>query len=260
MTPTNRQSGTSRSSEDVIRGSTNIPLSKEGVAEAKERGIQFHRKGGVDYIASSSLHRAVETAQAVHQANPKSSFKEVTRQLHPWHLGCLEGQPTSKVLDQVNSLIVDYPDRVPGNPGPGSMSTEKAESFNQFKKRFFDFLDGVIQRYLANPKQKILLVTHYRDLKLMQAWQKKGFPRDFSVDYPEVTRKDGKPGDVYTLQADNIHGTLHDNWADWTYHKIDMQSLNGLKNGIYLLRHGFTILNGENPSGRPADWQSLVKG
>ena len=247
MIPALRPTGQSRSTEDVIRGSTNIPLSAEGVQEAKERGIQFARKGGVDSIIASSLHRGVETAQLVHKANPKSSFKEVTRQLHPWHLGCLEGQPTSKVLDQMNSLIIDYPDRVPSNPPPGSMSTEPAESFNRFKTRFFDFLGGVIQRYLANPKQKILLVTHYRVLKLMQAWQKEGFPQDFHIDHKEVTRKDGVPGDAWILQAHNIHGTLHDNWSDWTYRKLDMESLDKIPDGIIFYRHGFTVLNGERP-------------
>lgn len=67
--PVNNAKG-SRSAEDVIRGSVNIPLSSFGREQARMRAIQFRRKGGVDNITSSSLSRAIDTAEAVHRANP----------------------------------------------------------------------------------------------------------------------------------------------------------------------------------------------
>lgn len=237
-----------RSGEDIVRGSTNIPLSDAGRMQARMRAAQFKRRGGVDTIISSSLHRAIETAQSVKDANPQASFKDVTAQLHPWHLGGLEGKPTMSILPQMNALITQYPDRMPPAPAQDSQSTDReGETFNQFRRRVFDYLGPLFQRYLAFPNQKILVVVHYRDKKLLQAWQKKGFPEDYSVDPMEVTRKDGEPGDVSLLYATDIKKQPSGNWGKWHLGGVKMDTPLPLRTGIYFMRHGFTAWNGENP-------------
>jgi broad specificity phosphatase PhoE len=240
----------SRSTEDVIRGSTNIPLSLDGRAQAKERGIQFARKGGIDLIYSSSLGRAVETAQFVHKANSKARFAETTRSLHPWHMGGYEGKPTMKVLPMMNDLILNHPDKMPP-PAPGdSNSTNKTgETYHQFERRVMDFVGPGLKRYLMDPEQKILWVTHYRDLKLLQGWESAGFPQDLHIDRAEVIRKDGEPGQVSRLWATDIHETPEGMWGTWHLAKVNMESLDKLKGGIYIMRHGFTAWNAENPGG-----------
>lgn len=259
MQPTSPSKG-ARSGEDIVRGSTNIPLSAAGRDQAVERAIQFKRKGSIDSIISSSLNRAVQTAEAIKEINPKAMFSEVTAALHPWYLGGLEGQPTNSILPQMNALILQYPDRLPPQPAADSQSTEPGQTFNQFCRRVFNYLGPVFQRYLAFPQQKIVVIVHYRDLKLLQAWEANGFLRDYSVDRKEVVRKDGEPGDVWLLCATEITKQLSGNWGKWHFSKVNMESMDSLQNGIYFMRHGYTEWNAENPgSARMPDY-AMSKG
>ena len=223
---------------DVVRGSTNIPLSPAGEQQASEMGQAIRRCGGVDQIFASSLIRTIDTAKRVRDANPKSRIQEITGSLHPWHLGGLEGQPTKEVLPKMNHYILNRPDYIPAGKGP--KSTEPGESFNHFRIRLLNYMKSACNRWSADQKQRFLIVTHYRDIKAIQAWIAAGCPDDLSIDSNEMLRKDGEPGDIHYLTT-----------APHKLQNITKRVAHGsfdMKGGVYVLRHGFTAMNGENPT------------
>lgn len=224
-----------KSGEDVIRGSSNIPLSAQGKQQVAERAGQFAQRGGVDEIISSDLKRAHDSAKAVQKET--DAPLSTTDALRPWHMGEIEGQPTSQVLDKIHNYILNKPDEK--IPGRGPLSTEDGESFNDFKDRFLTFMQDMMAAH--DGESKSLLMTHFRNIKLMQAWLKKGAGDDHEIDAKEMMRKDGEPGDVQRFAPVG---------ARWRMLDEDMGQSAPLKPGIYLMRHGLTEWNGEN-AGQP---------
>lgn len=222
------------SGEDIIRGTSNIPLSPKGLEQAKLLGERFKAKGGIDHIISSDLHRAVQTANGIAKATG-AKIVDRTKQLQPWALGEIEGQPTKKVLDQINRYILKKPNVAV--PGKGPLSTSKGESFANFKRRTLNFVKEGLSELKANPQEKVVWVTHYRDLRLLESWIKKGAPSSLEIDAPHMAQKGDPPGSVHRLYCKDGKVTLD---------KVNMDSGEKLSPGIYVVRHGCTRFNGEN--------------
>ena len=214
------------SGQDVIRGSSNIPLSEQGRAEAAE--LARKTAGKFDKIYTSPLDRASETARAIAEANPQAGAPVETEKLTPWYLGQHEGQPTTAALDQVNKLVTDYPEAAPGGKGPAS--TKPGQSFDSFKDDFLGHVQQQIEDY--KPGEKILNVTHYRDTRALEAWVAKGMPGDRSLDTGVMTSKgEVEPGDLLRL--------------DPATRKLE-RAQDADAPGIYFARHGATEWNEEN--------------
>jgi broad specificity phosphatase PhoE len=224
-----------RSGEDVIRGSANVPLSPQGLAQADEIGHQIRQHGGVDSIASSDLERARETARLVQRHNPQAQITDVTPALHPWHLGMLEGQPTRGVLHHIEHYVKNPAQPVPGR---GPASTQPGESFDSFRSRFLPYLNNEMGKAAANPAKKHVLVTHYRNIKLAESWLKRGGKPDGAYDPNEMMQKDGEPGDLYHVDPQRK-----------TMQRLNLKQPGQLPGGLFILRHGYTRLNAENPTG-----------
>jgi len=231
-----------RSGEDLIRGSTNIPLSPQGVEQANQIGQRFAQKGGLDLVVSSDMDRAVQTAAPIAQASG-AYFSHATEGLHPWYLGEVEGQPTEKVLDRLNGFIDDSPDKPV--PGRSEGSTQNGEAFNTFKERAIGTVQDLMDQYAeaqANDQPiKIGAVTHYRDVKLLHAWADAGFPENLDKFQPssdEMTGKDDPPGSVQQISQDAK--------GKWQMQPVDMASNAALQPGIYIIRHSPTVYNAEN--------------
>ena len=156
-----------------------------------------------------------------------------TTGLHPWKLGGLEGRPTKQVLHEMHHLIHN-PDKVPHGRGP--QSTENGESFNSFKQRFLGHVQH--QMHIFNPNKKILNVTHYRGIRLTQAWVKKGAKPSLDIDSGIMTTKgNDNPGDLFRLHPDG--------GGQWKMAKTQDVA----EPGIYFARHGSTIWNEQNKGG-----------
>lgn len=218
---------TGSESQDVVRGSSEIPLSEEGRAQMSR--VSKKLKGQIDKIYCSDLGRAIESLAIVNSTNPRARIKAVTAKLNPWRLGGHEGQPTEKVLDDMLDRIANRPD-VPAPEGRGPLSTRDGESFNDFRQRALKCINHIVQKW--TPNERILIITHYRDIRVVCAWLENGAPKDLSIDSSEMCKKgDSEPGDLFRLNpAKMAQGLSKAESAD--------------EPGVYLLRHGATEWNG----------------
>jgi broad specificity phosphatase PhoE len=150
----NKSAGTSL---DRIRGWLDVQLTEGGRAEAREAG-RLLRRFPVGAIYSSDLSRAKETAQIIAKSLGMR-VRGVTRALRPWNLGDFQGKPTSESMQEIRM----YSDRHPRVKVPGG------ESFDAFKRRALGaFRAGI--RIADSLDEPVVMVTHYRDLMLADAW------------------------------------------------------------------------------------------
>lgn len=218
-------------SEEMFRGSSDIPLAQQGREEA--HAVARATKGQFDVIYCSPLRRARETAAIVHDTNPKAPVR-ITTALEPWFLGHHEGQKvTEERIADLNRRIQEEPDeKIPGK-GPKSMG--EGESFNDFKTPLLKHVQRLIGLY--DEDKKFLNVTHYRDIQCIKSWLKEGAPKDLGIDAKEMTRKgDQEPGALYRLEIPSLEFE---------------ESENAKEPGIYFLRHGATEWNAENSGPSP---------
>lgn len=172
---------------DKIRGWMDVPLSDKGLEESKDSAKALRNKN-ISHIVSSDLIRARQTAEAI--SKKTGAPISTTMGLRPWNVGNLTGKPS----DKVHHIMEEYARRKPNEPIPGG------ESFNEFKNRFLDTLKHVITNYPDN----VALVTHYRGVKLAQAWIKAG-QKGNNVDINDFLKYSNtdKPGCFNTLKRKN---------------------------------------------------------
>jgi len=212
-----------------IRGSSDIPLAKKGVEQARAMGKAT--AGQVDKIHMSALSRAIHTGAAIKASNPDAETN-ITKDLHPWRLGNMEGKPVDEALPRMQHLIADHPDEVAA-PGRGPASTEDGESFNSFKNRFLGHIVNQLKNH--EPGTKEVNVTHYRGIHTTEAWLRNGAKPDLSIDKDYMMQKgDSKPGELFYINPRTKH-----------LEKVD----DAKKPGVYLARHGETAWNGGTEGG-----------
>ena len=128
----------------------------------------------------------------------KRGAKKLVQDLRPWHLGDFEGQSSATVAPLMDQYV-KTPNKVLPN----------GESFSTFKKRYLDFFR--IQLDNIKTGEQLMLVTHYRDFKLTEAWlAANGNKETTSDDIDEKTfmafDPDAAPTSLVmiTLDGDNI--------------------------------------------------------
>ena len=223
-----------RSGEDIIRGSSNIPLSEEGKQQAEDLAQRFKAKGFHGEIHASDLLRARQTAAPISTATESPIVSEGSH-LHPWHLGSIEGQPTKQVLGDMNRYILKKPNVAV--PGRGPMSSHDGEAFNSFKRRLLNAVIPQTAELKADPDKQIMDVTHYRDLRLIEAWVRRNAPKSMEIDTPHMMGKGDAPGSVLRLFWSGPKLKLE---------RVNMKSDAQLPGGIFFVRHGITLWNGES--------------
>jgi broad specificity phosphatase PhoE len=170
-------------SEDRIRGWSDVPLVEEGREEARGAAKKLAGKG-IKAIMTSDLSRAHETADIIGKV---IGIKPIASQkLRPWNLGKLTGCTTKESLPKIANYVRNRPDEaVPGG-----------ESFNSFKARAFAGLAEAVTQNAA----PILIVTHHRDERLFEAWQKRGQPASHTIDLDTFLQKGDPPGGIKMMQ------------------------------------------------------------
>jgi len=222
-----------------FRGSSDIPLTQDGLEAAHTTAQQLARKGGLDRILTSDLGRTRTTAQILSHYT-RAPITQVTPALQPWHLGSLEGQQvTPEKIDLMNHLIRHEPDLAP--PGRGPESTSDGESFNQFSGRVLPLFDQLLKEHVANPSERTGVVTHFRNKKLFEAWVRKGALPDYQIDPEEMTQEGGPPGSITRVSSDPRVGIQ--------FNDVDLRSPTQLPGGIYIIRHEKTPWNRPDPTG-----------
>ncbi len=164
--------------QDKIRGWKDIPLNEHGRQQA-EVLAQKLKKEKIDFIITSNLKRAEETAHIISAAIKKPVIDAV-KALRPWHLGDFQGVESKIVVPQLDNFVKQHPNQaVPGG-----------ESFNDFKKRC---LEGVKKILEDNPDKVILIVCHHRNDRLLDAWTKGSGGEN--IDMKTFLSKGIEPGD-----------------------------------------------------------------
>jgi broad specificity phosphatase PhoE len=224
-----------QSGQDIIRGSSDIPLSGDGLQQAHDLGVKFAQKGGLDKLATSDLGRAQQTAKIIsHYTHAPIVYNG--DKLQPWHLGQHEGTPTSEALPEMERYMTTHPDEVP--PGRGPESTQDGESFNSFKNRGLSAFKMLLAEHTADPSAKIGAVTHYRNIRLANAWVKEGGVGNDRINPDYMKGKAGPPGSVWRLAKGP--------GEEPSLKEISMDDPSPLGGGVYLIRHGLTAWNEEN--------------
>lgn len=208
-----------------VRGSANVPLNEEGRQQAQDLAQRVGASGGADVVYTGPSDRHVNTGHMIAKA---SGLKGViaTKDLGPWRLGSLEGQPVDKVRPMMDHYASMHPyDKVPGRSPD---STEDGESFNDFLQRFLPFADK--QAKLWSPNEKIMNVTSYRNIHALMSWLKNGAPESHDIDMDHMLSKGTtKPGDLMKLNPEEL--------------SLDKVKDTSSGPGIYWARHGSTQYN-----------------
>ena len=208
-----------------VTGSADIPLNDQGRADAQE--LAQKNAGLFDRIEHSPMDRAAETAEIVAAANPRAEVG-TDAGLGPWKLGEHEGQPIETEKDAIHDRARTAPDEPP--PGRGAQSTEDGEPFNDFRDRVVEHLKDQITD--LKPGERVLNVTHGRDLRAVDAWLGNGAPEDNSVHLDRMTADTDQPmaGELFHVQRDGLKPVE-----------------NAAEPGIYYAGHGATDWNTDNP-------------
>lgn len=174
---------------DRIRAWTDVPLSRDGIADA-EKAADFLSQCGAQAVVTSHLSRSIQTGRIIARRLGGRVPVTSTKALAPWHLGELAGQPSK----EATPLIHEYAQQKPDEPVPGG------ESWNSFKHRA---ISGLKRLLMAVKKRGITVVavTHYRDLKLFEGWLAAG-EKDEEIDWPVYFKDDLNPVAVIDLKPD----------------------------------------------------------
>lgn len=184
---TSRNSG-SETSVDRIRGWDDIPLSAEGVEDAKKAAEELDGVP-VGRVVSSDLKRSMQTGVVI--AKKFGVPVQSSKAYRPWNLGVLQNRPSK----DVQPIITHFAKEVPAQKVPSG------ESFDVFKSRF---LTG-LQRLLKSVKgsgETVVLVTHFRGLKLTEAWMEGGQQDDDSLHLGVFFKDNLSPAAIYELRPD----------------------------------------------------------
>lgn len=190
--------------EEKIRGWIDVPLTPEGKHEAEEAG-EFFTDIDIERVLCSNLSRTESTARAIADAVGVDEIEPMW-DCRPWHLGVLEGHNAAKA----QPIIEDMSQHHPMEP------IEKGENFASFKHRWLTMLEKVMQGIEKGEHGSVVLVTHFRNCKLAQAWLDNGCKvdddGDQEVDFPTFFKNDLPTGVVLKLHQVN---------GKWIYDVID---------------------------------------
>lgn len=172
-------------SEDRIRGWIDVPLNDQGREEADKAGKKLEDKD-ISLIYASDLKRAKETADIVNKHIGNVPIV-VCDDLRPWNLGTLQGEKTSSVLGEMTTYIKNE-HKIP----------PQGESFYDFRRKFLRCLQNII-KIAKQEGRTILLVSHYRNAKLADAWVKAGEPADLSIDQKTMLEDNVNPAEAVKI-------------------------------------------------------------
>ena len=104
-----------------------------------------------------------------------------------WNLGELAGQP----FQEARPVLAQFASQCPGRPVPGG------ESFDQFRARLLPAVRRILARAKLSDKP-IVLVSHFRVLKLVEGWIAAGC-KGAEIDMPTFLRHDLGPRAIVEL-------------------------------------------------------------
>lgn len=215
ITPVNKQ--------DRLRGSIDVALNAEGIAQANDVGLRL--TGQIDKIYASPLGRTMTTARIIQSYSPNSGRITPVDGLYSICMGAFEGQITDEVNPEINKYLTKWP--YAKMPGRAERSTRPGESFNDFVYRLIGFFQMVEDT--RPPDQTVLLVTHVFNIVTINAQLDDGILMNLNVDLRKLTTKQNfDPGELLMYNPKKV--------------ALDKVT-NASTKGLYLVRHGRTDFN-----------------
>ena len=143
-----RHGQTDWNKKGILLGNTDINLNEKGREQALELKKKFENLN-FDYIISSDLKRAVETANII-------SDKEIIKKLkfRERKYGLLEGTTPKKISDYWEV--------------PKNLSDNLVEPIKEFLNRIFEEMDIILEKYSSC--ENLLIVTHYGVVMAIDAY------------------------------------------------------------------------------------------
>jgi len=169
---------------DKIRGWMDVPLDKEGEAEAEQLADLFEHCP-VAAVYTGDLKRQRITGEEI-AAQLKAPVYE-NRALRPWNLGVFQGKPSKDVIPWITRYARDAP----------NVSVPEGESFAQFRDRFLGFLQEVLAKSREG-RGAVIMVGSYRNMKTTEGWLAAGGKGD-QIDLPTFFRDDIGPGAILEI-------------------------------------------------------------
>lgn len=139
-----RHGATEANDTGKFRGHRDYPLDDDGL-EAAEEAAHFLSFRTIGFVASSTLTRAIQTAEIIAPALQLGFDRNPG--LLPWNIGAFAGKSRDKYMAQLEYYVQNPDEEIP-----------EGESLSQFQRRFTD----VLMRYIAQAsyQQPGVLVTH----------------------------------------------------------------------------------------------------
>lgn len=151
------------------QGSKPFPLTIESRQVIRDIAQELKNEP-IDVIVTSNLTRAAQTAKIVSDIINKP-IGVCDYRLIPWDYGDYVGKDEDFISQQQKDVYIPNPDE----PMPDG------ESFNEFKDRLIDAIEGILAQY---SDRNVLFISHSCNERLMRAWNKAGRDRR-SVDIDE---------------------------------------------------------------------------
>jgi broad specificity phosphatase PhoE len=211
--------------EDRIRGSADLPLTRDGREKAAEMGRALAVHGGFDRIAASPKKRTVETARLM----SPHAFVKLDPDLEDMNYGHFEGQKSKDAIPHINHFIAHRPHEP--LPGISKFSGKPGESFHAYKARLLPAIHKIMKLAGKHPDEKIALMLNRRSIKTLQSWMKSGQKPDLSTDPKmdtEFSAGDVPNGSIWKMDGGGM---------------TEVKDPGNMGPGLYVMRHQATHWN-----------------
>jgi len=174
-------------SENTITGWKDISLNDLGKEEALRIAHTFGNVP-ISRIYSSDLSRARDTAKEIMRITGAGLM--TMRGLRPWNLGDFQETSCFVAAEMLKDFIKGYTYK----------PVKNGESFHIFKTRAIDAFNTVLDEFEAL-KKNIVIVSHYRFIKITQAWIAAG-SIEYEIDADVFMKDDIPSGKIFTITLD----------------------------------------------------------
>lgn len=171
--------GDAMDEEGSLGGWNNEGLSVEGKKHV-EAGIKDLKDKNIELIITSDLRRARQSADMI--GKELGVKVQGDSALRSWNIGKYAGTDP----EDSEPILEDYAENRPEEEIPPN-----GESFNQYKDRILNAIQSISEEHEG---ENIAIVTHSHGIRIYNAWEKAGKPKDFSIDMKEYAKKSLKPG------------------------------------------------------------------
>ena len=207
-----RHGETANNKARVLQGQLDTPLSDHGIRQAECVG-QYLKDVTFSHAISSSLSRALQTGQAIVNANPSLKGKEIelSTLLLDRNCGEFEGQGIEvwkQAMAEVGGENWDYDSIQHWGPRGG-------ETGHQFRERVRQFLADVCKKTMTSPSSedlRFLITTHCGNIAVIRLL----LEREHSCSMPAGQSSRGIPNTAVTRFSLYLDEEGKIVWADCT--------------------------------------------